>query len=167
MDDDVAQRLRRLQAEAGLTVQQMAERCGLSKASLANYMRVKDPQRPGFDAVISIANGMGVSTDWLAGLTADRKPPTLSKHDEALLVHMVVHALLMRLSELQEKSEKPIFSGGEIAGKPIWHYGIKTMLDYLEAREIPSGSTEADKKQAVDELVQMIVADGGDRATES
>ena len=87
----------------------MAERCGLSKASLANYMRVKDPQRPGFDAVISIANGMGVSTDWLAGLTADRKPPTLSKHDEALLVHMVVHSLLMRLSELQEKSEKPIF----------------------------------------------------------
>ncbi|WP_172292322.1 helix-turn-helix domain-containing protein [Pseudoruegeria sp. HB172150] len=165
MDDDVAQRLRRLQAEAGLTVQQMAERCDLSKASLGNYMRVKNPQRPGFDAVIAIANGMGVSTDWLAGLTSDRTPPTASKHDEALLVYTAVHSLLSRLAEQQEESKEPIFSGKEVAGKPIWHHSVKTMLDYLEMREIPTAGDAKDSRDGVDELVQLLVVDRQEKST--
>ena len=58
MKTEVAQRLRRLQAEEGITLQEMADRCGISKASLANYVRQKDPQKPGLDAVVAIAEGM-------------------------------------------------------------------------------------------------------------
>ena len=60
---DVAERLRALQTERGLTIQEMAKKCGLPKRSLENYMNLKASQRPGVDALISIADGMNVSID--------------------------------------------------------------------------------------------------------
>ena len=71
-------RLRRLQAEHGWSLQQVADRTGLSKSSVQNYTRKNDPQKPGVDAIIALANGLDVSTDWLLGIsnTRDRSGPS-------------------------------------------------------------------------------------------
>lgn len=50
---DVAGRLRLLQAKNALTIQAMADRCGLPKCSLKNDMNLKNPQRPGLDALVA------------------------------------------------------------------------------------------------------------------
>jgi transcriptional regulator with XRE-family HTH domain len=65
-------RLRQLQAENAWSLQQMADKSGLSKSSLQNYMRKKDPQKPGVDAVISLSSGLKVSADWLLGMSSSR-----------------------------------------------------------------------------------------------
>ncbi|NDW44389.1 helix-turn-helix domain-containing protein [Ruegeria sp. PrR005] len=161
MSSDLAKRLRTLQASEGLSIQEMAERCGLSKASLANYLRLKDPQRPGFDAVVAIANGMGVSIDWLAGLAADSTPAKEAKYSDALMVFSVAHQLLVELEQLQNNTSKPIIQSGKVAGKPIWHYSAKTMLRFLEYRQTPSNGTEEDCQAEVDKLVQLLVSDSG------
>lgn len=160
MSTKVAKRLRTLQSAEGITIQQMADRCGLSKASLANYMRTKEPQRPGFDAIVAIAKGMNVSTDWLAGLTSDPTPSKDTEHSDALLVFSVVTGLLVKLEQLQKnQSEHVIGPGNLVAGKPLWYHSAKSMLNYLEMRKTPLTGTEEDCVTEVDNLIQAYVAD--------
>lgn len=64
-----AQRLRQVRNERHLTIQEMSEIVVLPKSSLESYLRAKDPKKPGVEALVSISNGMGVSTDWLVGLS--------------------------------------------------------------------------------------------------
>ena len=91
---DVAQKLRSLQSHYGLTLQEMADRCALPKRSLENYMRLKKPQRPGLDALRSIADGLKVSIDWLLGRIDERFAPEFTTEDYALFCHSVVLRLL-------------------------------------------------------------------------
>ncbi len=158
MKTDVAQRLRRLQAEEGITIQEMANQCGISKASLTNYVRQKDPQKPGLDAVVAIAAGMHVSIDWLAGLTTDRTPPTATKHGDAMIVMMVVVRLLVRLQEMQDVSEAPILKDNKIAGRAPWEMAAQTMLDFMESKEIPASGTEEECMGEFDKIVQGLVS---------
>jgi transcriptional regulator with XRE-family HTH domain len=77
-EESIDARLRRLQSEHGWSLQQVADRTGLSKSSVQNYMRKNDPQKPGVDALIALASGLDVSTDWLLGIsnTRDRSGPS-------------------------------------------------------------------------------------------
>jgi transcriptional regulator with XRE-family HTH domain len=65
MTQDVASRLRELRDGTGLTVADMAERTGLPKRTLDKYMLRSNPSLPGFDALIALSKGLGVSLDWL------------------------------------------------------------------------------------------------------
>ncbi len=58
-------RLREIQRRREWTVQDMADRAGMPKRSLENYMRVSDPQLPGIEAASKMAVAFGVSLDWL------------------------------------------------------------------------------------------------------
>lgn len=66
MENDLAARLRELRQRRGWTVAEMAERTGLPKRTLDKYMLRTDAILPGFDALLALAKGLGVSLDWLA-----------------------------------------------------------------------------------------------------
>lgn len=66
MSDDLATRLRELRQRRGWTVADMAERTGLPKRTLDKYMLRTDASLPGFEALLALAKGLGVSLDWLA-----------------------------------------------------------------------------------------------------
>lgn len=92
---DVAERLRALQAKLGLTIQQMADRCGLPKRSLENYMNLRSPQRPGLDALAGIADGFNVSIDWLVGRSALKDTGEFTKEDYAFFCQSTVLRVLI------------------------------------------------------------------------
>lgn len=66
MADDLAARLRALRERRGWTVVDMAERTGIPKRTLDKYMLRSGANLPGFDALLAMAKGLGVSLDWLA-----------------------------------------------------------------------------------------------------
>lgn len=66
MADDLAGRLRALRERRGWTVVDMAERTGIPKRTLDKYMLRSGANLPGFDALLAMAKGLGVSLDWLA-----------------------------------------------------------------------------------------------------
>lgn len=78
---EIVTRLHTLRARNGLTIQQMAERCGLPESSLESYMRLSGAKRPGLDALLAVANGMDVSIDWLVGRTDDSFSPKLTQRE--------------------------------------------------------------------------------------
>jgi transcriptional regulator with XRE-family HTH domain len=65
MSQDFANRLRQLKAEHGWTTADMSMRSGLPKRSLDKYMLRDGASQPGFDALLAMAKGFGVSLDWL------------------------------------------------------------------------------------------------------
>ena len=94
----VATRLRQRQAELQLTVSAMAERCGLPKRSLENYMSLTNPQRPGLAALVAIADGLDVSVDWLIGRAADSMLRNMSRKALTLVCfNAVLRAVAERL----------------------------------------------------------------------
>ncbi|MCI5075584.1 helix-turn-helix domain-containing protein [Oricola sp.] len=62
---DFAERLHTLKAERDLTVREMAERCGLGKKRMENYLSRHAPTQPGLDALAAIAVGLQVAPNWL------------------------------------------------------------------------------------------------------
>lgn len=66
MADDLASRLRSLRERRGWTVVDMAERTGIPKRTLDKYMLRSGANLPGFEALLAMAKGLGVSLDWLA-----------------------------------------------------------------------------------------------------
>ncbi|MGB3408606.1 MAG: helix-turn-helix domain-containing protein [Jannaschia sp.] len=70
--DVIRARLILLKRERGLTSLEMAEQCGLAKASLDRYLAVAPIATPGAATLFAIASGMGVSIDWLCGRTEIR-----------------------------------------------------------------------------------------------
>lgn len=61
----ISDRLRDLRDKNGWTTAEMSYRSGLPKRSLEKYMLREGASLPGFDALVAIANGLGVSLDWL------------------------------------------------------------------------------------------------------
>ena len=66
MDDDLAARLRAVRERRGWTVADMSERTGIPKRTLDKYMLRTHANLPGFEALLSLSKGLGVSLDWLA-----------------------------------------------------------------------------------------------------
>lgn len=65
MSGDFASRLRQLRDNHGWTVAEMAYRTGVPKRTLDKYLLREGASLPGFDALIAISRGLGVSIDWL------------------------------------------------------------------------------------------------------
>jgi len=65
-----ARRFQALCQEAGLNQVQLADKLGLTQASVSRYL---SGAAPNVSALVLIAQGFGVSTDWLAGLKDARK----------------------------------------------------------------------------------------------
>ncbi|MBE2277407.1 MAG: helix-turn-helix transcriptional regulator [Rhodobacteraceae bacterium] len=138
---DVAERLRALQTERGLTIHEMAERCGLPKRSLENYMNLKDPQRPGVDALIGIADGMSVSIDWLVGRGDDLTRGEFSKEDYAVFCQSaVLHVLIRVMDAVKKQPETAIdVENRLIQGYELHEIAAVGMLDFMSIVDRQSG----------------------------
>lgn len=119
--DDLATRLHKLQVQFGLTVQQMADRCEIPKSSLESYMKLEGAKQPGLKALVSIADGMETSVDWLVGRTRNQPSRALTARDYCLLFHY--HAIkLLRAHGDQQSTEESRFNAAASA-----------MLDFRES----------------------------------
>ncbi|MDK8873930.1 helix-turn-helix transcriptional regulator [Paracoccus sp. SSJ] len=137
---DVAERLRVLQTKHKLTIQEMAERCGLPKRSLENYMNLKSPQRPGLDALIGIADGFDVSIDWLVGRSDPAETGEFGREDYAIFCQStVVHLLVKVLSAVKADPEQAIDpEHGTIMGYEVHEVAAAAMFDFMRQVELQS-----------------------------
>ncbi|MDA7427907.1 helix-turn-helix transcriptional regulator [Primorskyibacter aestuariivivens] len=140
-ETDVAGRLRALQEHYGLTIQEMADRCSLPKRSLENYMKRTNPQRPGLDALRGIADGMGVSIDWLVGRSPEMSAPEFRSEDYATFCHSVVLRLLSELIPIAA-SEPGRFDAQllTIDGRDHADIAARAMLDFMNVVRVQSGN---------------------------
>ncbi|WP_081531265.1 helix-turn-helix domain-containing protein [Rhodovulum sp. P5] len=133
--DILVERLHIVQNREGLTIKEMAERCGLPKSSLESYMRVKGPKRPGIDALLAISEGMGVSIDWLVGRSIESFAPNLRQRDYALGCFNIVMALLHWLRKEQEKAASSILAQDRIAGNDDATIAARSMMEFVETMQ--------------------------------
>lgn len=129
----IALRLRELQADRGVTLQDMADRSNIPKRSLENYMKLKAAQRPGVDALLAISDGFDVSLDWLVGRETPAPVHQLTKKQYAIAAYAATMILLHRLRSEQEKSNKSIFADSKIIGRDVPDLAMLAMLDFLES----------------------------------
>lgn len=129
---DVAFRLRQLQAKHGLTIQEMADRCGLPKRSLENYMKQKDAQRPGLEALIGIADGMNVSIDWIVGRSEDHVPE-FTREDYAVFCQSTVLHVLIRILDAVKANPSGAIDpeGGRIMGYELHEVAALAMMNFM------------------------------------
>lgn len=141
--DVVAERLRALQSHYGSTLQEMADRCGLPKRSLENYMRSKNPQRPGLDALVSMANGFEVSVDWLVGRSNERHAPEFTTEAYALFCHSVVLRLLDELIHIAAEDPQAFDQNRRtIAGRDFADIAAWAMLEFFEVVNVQRGNAK-------------------------
>ncbi|WP_169583201.1 helix-turn-helix domain-containing protein [Rhodobacter capsulatus] len=129
---ELVHRLHRLRFEHGLTIQEMAEKCGLPKSSLESYMRLEGARRPGLDALVAIGDGMQVSLDWLVGRSAENFEPGASKKDYAIACFNVVSSLIRWMREEQVRRDAVIFGDDDVAGVPDAEVAAKSMLIFVD-----------------------------------
>lgn len=143
----LARRLLHAKMRRGLTIQQMADQCGLPKSTLESYMSLTSPKKPGLDALISIADGMNFSLDWLVGRSADNLSRRLTDKDYALACYSTVKGVLIKLSESQESSSEPIFGGGKVSGRDITEVAAEAMFDFSEMLKLFEDQMSDSKEQ--------------------
>jgi transcriptional regulator with XRE-family HTH domain len=138
---DIAGRLRLLQTKHGLTLQEMADRCGLPKRSLENYMKPKDAQRPGVDALLGIADGLKVSIDWIVGRSDEPSSPAFGREDYAVFCQSaVLHVLIRILDAVKADPTGAIdVEAGRIMGYELHDVAAVAMLDFMAISELQAG----------------------------
>ena len=143
----VAERLRELQASFGLTIQEMTDKCGLPKRSLENYMNVKNPQRPGVDALLAVADNLHVSIDWLVGRSDQATEPEFSTEDYAVFCHSVVLRLLGEI--LTAEAERPgvLEPPSRIMGNNFSDLAAWAVLDFTKVVHAQSGNPKRPPKR--------------------
>lgn len=159
---EIVNRLHALRIRNALTIQKMAEVCGLPKSSLESYMKVSGAKRPGLDALIAIADGMDVSIDWLVGRTEDSFSPKLTQREYALACFNAALRLLRTLRAAEGAASGPLFVGELVAGRPENLLAADAMLDFMDAVKLyrRSGSNQ-DRQSIADTIVDEFVAATG------
>lgn len=87
----IAARMKELRAERKISLQELADRAGTSKSHIWSLEQGRS-RNPTIEMALSIANALGVSFDYLAGLSSDR--PDL--HPEALRIACEIDMILRR-----------------------------------------------------------------------
>ena len=131
--DVLVERLHLLRSRSGLSTQQMAERCGIPKSSMESYIRLKNPKRPGIDALLAISDGMNVSLDWLAGRVDDRNVRQLYPRDYAMGCFQTVLGLLKWIREEHERDPQGLVTQNQIAGREDAEIAARSMAEFIEA----------------------------------
>ena len=71
----IQEKLKDLRIEKGLSLQELSEQTGISRASLGNY-ETDDYKEISHKAIITLADFYGVTSDYLLGLTENREQHT-------------------------------------------------------------------------------------------
>lgn len=167
---DVAERLRMLQEQHRLTIQEMADRIGLPKRSLENYMNLKTPQRPGVDALIAIADGFNVSLDWLVGRSGPKDTGEFSVEDYAAFCQSAILHLLIRIMDAMKDDPQSAIDCADhkIMGYALHEIAAVAMLDFVRIVELQSRNPERPKdyfKRHFDSLRTTAVESEAKRET--
>ncbi len=99
-------------------------------------MRFEGARKPGLDALLSIADGMDVSLDWLVGRSVYSFPATVTEKDYAMACFSVVSGLINWLCKEQKQQTTPIVGDATIAGIPDAEVAAKSMLLFVERMEL-------------------------------
>lgn len=136
---ELVQRLHQLRISKGMTIQQMAEACGLPKSSLESYMKTTGAKRPGIDALIAISNGTKVSIDWLVGRSDKPSQAEFSKEDYAVFCHSVVLRLLSRILFEEQSHPGSIDAANlKIMGMDFSDLAALAVLDFMSVVKVQS-----------------------------
>lgn len=87
----IAARMKELRAQHKISLQELADRAGTSKSHIWSLEQGRS-RNPTIEMALSIANALGVSLDYLAGLSTDR--PDL--HPEAIRIACEIDMILRR-----------------------------------------------------------------------
>jgi len=153
-------RLRKLRDNNGWTTAEMSYRSNLPKRSLEKYMLRDGASLPGYDALVSMAKGFGVSLDWLVfgsdaageiiGLIVERCATEISQQIfEALMAELIAN-------------ERPLLKNGEILNLTVeeWAYTIGHEAAELARQLAEKGVTTEELKlwqtSRKDILVEII-----------
>ena len=153
--DILVQRLHMLAVQRGLTIKEMAQKCGVPKSSLEGYMRLKDAKRPGVDALVAIADAMGVSTDWLVGRSDARQLGEGERRRMALAMFRLTVEILRDIETAQQASTDPIVKDGKVGPRPISDFAAQVMLHFLSKQELVEEFALDDGPRIIDELLEQ------------
>ena len=159
---ELVTRLHEVRISRGLTIQQMAEKCGIPKSSLESYMKLSGAKRPGVDALTSIANAMDVSIDWLVGRSVDSFPAQLSQREYALACFGVVSSLINWLRAKQAESATTIIHKDDVAGVPDAELAANTMLAFVERMTLFKDTASAvgdHRRDFVERILDKVKSD--------
>lgn len=134
--DVLVQRLHILAVQRGLTIKEMAQKSSVPKSSLEGYMRLKDAKRPGIDALVSIADAMGVSIDWLVGRSEGREVGEGERRRIALGMFQLVLEMLRDIDRAQASDTDPVVKDGKVGGRTIEDYTFMMMLHFLTKEQL-------------------------------
>lgn len=151
--DILVQRLHMLAVQRGLTIKDMAQKCGVPKSSLEGYMRLKDAKRPGVDALVAIADAMEVSTDWLVGRSDARQLGEGDRRRIALAMFRLLVEILEDIDSAQQSSVGPIVKDGKVGQRPIADFAVLGMLHFLSKEKLLEDFALDDGMRIMDELL--------------
>lgn len=145
---DLPTRLHFLRHQHGLTVHEMASRCGLPKSSLESYMKSTGAKRPGVDALVAIADAFDVSVDWIIGRGRIGASRELSAKDYAMVAYNGMLAMM-------DKHE--IFAGLEENKHEIAALALLEFMESAETLEKFSNRTGQHRRAISDDLVERVI----------
>lgn len=140
--DVLVERLHLLRARSGLSTVQLATRCGIPKSSMESYLRLKNPKRPGIDALIAISEAMNVSLDWLAGRADDDGQTPLYSRDYAIGCFNMAMALLHWIRQAHDRDPANFIAADTIAGREDAEIAARSMVEFIEAMHSYSPSAD-------------------------
>ena len=150
--DVLVQRLHGLAVKHGLTIKEMAQRCGVPKSSLEGYMRLKDAKRPGVDALVAIADAMGVSIDWLVGRSDAREVGEAERRRIAVAMFRLVVEVLKDIEATQAGDAEPVVTDGRVGARSIEDFAERVMLHFF-IKERLFADLNFDSFRIMDELL--------------
>lgn len=160
MSDDFAARLRELRDRQGWTVAEMSYRTNIPKRTLDKYLLRDGSSLPGFEALLALSKGLGVSLDWLVvGSEADSETSELAMDKCASKAALPVFDALLRY---HREAVRPIFEGELILGltPEEWAAEIGSRAGEEAKSQVASGMTKEDlliwRQRRSDRLIELL-----------
>ena len=150
--DVLVQRLHGLAVQHALTIKDMAQRCGVPKSSLEGYMRLKAAKRPGVDALVAIADAMGVSIDWLVDRSDSREVGEAERRRIAIAMFRFMVEILKDIEEAQADEAAPVVKDGKVGLRTIEDFAERVMLQFV-IKERLFADLNFDSFRVIDELM--------------
>lgn len=104
----VGDRIKALRAEAGYTRVELAEKLNMPQTTLRNYEN--NAREPGHEFLIKIAKEFDVTTDYLLGLSENKKT-TIENYDGKHLIDILTNKLGRKPTVKEMKLLSTIFDG--------------------------------------------------------
>lgn len=160
MPDDFAARLRELRDRQGWTVAEMSYLTAIPKRTLDKYLLREGSSLPGFEALLALSKGLGVSLDWLvAGSEAVSEASELVVDKCASKAALPVFDTLLRY---HREGTRPIFEGELILGlaPEEWAAEIGSRAGDEAKSQIANGMTKEDllmwRQRRADRLWELM-----------